>query len=103
MTECEVIEGQRPARPQPIFCTFTESQEFLGVSHQTIYKPINEGFPSHKIGKKPVFLKSDLVKWIKNHWQHLLTGKRRKPRRKFRVFPKRWVINYVMIEMFNIE
>ena len=38
-----------------------------GVSHQTIYKLMESGLPSHKIGKKRVFLKEDLVKWIKNH------------------------------------
>lgn len=46
---------------------FTEAQEFLGVSHQTIYKLMDEGLPSHKIGKKRVFLKEDLIKWIKDH------------------------------------
>lgn len=50
-----------------IFFTFTEAQEFLGVSHQTLYKLMNEGLPSHKIGKKRVFLKEDLIQWIKEH------------------------------------
>ncbi len=50
-----------------IFYTFSEAQEFLGVSHQTIYKLMKKGLPSHKIGKKRVFLKEDLVKWIKEH------------------------------------
>jgi len=50
-----------------IFFTFTEAQEFLGVSHQTIYKLMREGLPSHKIGKKRVFLKEDLIQWIKEH------------------------------------
>lgn len=50
-----------------IFFTFTETQEFLGVSHQTVYKLMEKGLPSHKIGKKRVFLKEDLVKWIKEH------------------------------------
>lgn len=50
-----------------IFLTFSEAQKFLGVSHQTIYKLMEEGLPSHKIGKKRVFLKEDLVKWIKEH------------------------------------
>jgi excisionase family DNA binding protein len=50
-----------------IFFTFQEAQEFLGVSHQTLYKLMKEGLPSHKIGKKRVFLKEDLVKWIKDH------------------------------------
>ena len=50
-----------------IFFTFTEAQEFLGVSHQTIYKLMKEGLPSHKIGKKRVFLKEDLDRWIREH------------------------------------
>ena len=59
------------ARPdkkiERIFFTFTEAQEFLGVSHQTVYRLMEKGLPSHKIGKKRVFLKEDLVKWIKYH------------------------------------
>lgn len=50
-----------------IFFTFTEAQKFLGVSHQTIYKLMKEGLPSHKIGKKRVFFKEDLISWIKEH------------------------------------
>ena len=50
-----------------IFFTFAEAQEFLGISHQTLYKLMNEGLPSHKIGKKRVFLKEDLIQWIKEH------------------------------------
>ncbi|MFC1938848.1 helix-turn-helix domain-containing protein [Chloroflexota bacterium] len=50
-----------------IHLTFTEAQEFLGVSHQTVYKLMKEGLPSHKIGKKRVFLKEDLIRWIKEH------------------------------------
>ena len=50
-----------------IFLTFAETQEFLGVSHQTVYKLIAEGLPSHKIGKKRVFFKEDLTQWIKEH------------------------------------
>lgn len=66
-------EVLRVSRKQPdreierIFFTFTEAQEFLGVSHQTIYKLMKEGLLSHKIGKKRVFLKEDLVRWIKEH------------------------------------
>ena len=49
------------------FLTFQETQEFLGVSHQTLYKLMREGLPSHKIGKKRVFLKEELMQWIKDH------------------------------------
>ena len=49
------------------YLTFQETQEFLGVSHQTLYKLIKEGLPSHKIGKKRVFLQEELMQWIKEH------------------------------------
>lgn len=65
MTEKERRESQ--PKVERIFLTFQESQQFLGVSHQTLYKLMREGLPSHKIGKKRVFLKDDLVKWIKEH------------------------------------
>jgi excisionase family DNA binding protein len=47
--------------------TFAEAQEFLRVSHQTIYKLIKEGLPSHKVGSKRVFLKEDLLNWVRVH------------------------------------
>ncbi len=50
-----------------VFLSFSEAQEYLGVSHQTIYKLMKDGLPSHKIGRNRVFLKEDLLKWIKEH------------------------------------
>lgn len=58
---------QPEERVERIFLTFSEAQQFFGVSHQTLYKLMNEGLPSHKIGKKRVFLKEDLIRWIKEH------------------------------------
>lgn len=54
-------------REERIFLTFREAQDFLGVSHQTVYKLMSQGLPSHKIGKKRVFFKEDLINWIKEH------------------------------------
>jgi len=54
-------------RIERVFLTFSEAQEFLGISHQTLYKLMGEGLPSHKIGKKRVFFKEDLIRWIKEH------------------------------------
>jgi len=63
-----MIERKKPKQNvERIFFTFTEAQEFLGVSHQTVYKLMKDGLASHKIGKKRVFLKDDLIKWIKEH------------------------------------
>ncbi len=50
-----------------VLFTFAEAQEFLRVSHQTIYKLVEEGLPSHRIGNKRMFLKDDLLKWIQEH------------------------------------
>ncbi|MBA7715342.1 hypothetical protein ES703_124383 [subsurface metagenome] len=63
----KVDKEKTDKKVERIFFTFQEAQEFLGVSHQTIYKLMKEGLPSHKIGKKRVFLKEDLVNWIKEH------------------------------------
>jgi len=60
-------EDKKDPGMQRIYMTFTEAQEFLGVSHQTIYRLMNQGLASHKIGKKRVFLKEELIKWIKEH------------------------------------
>jgi len=50
-----------------IFYTFAEAQDFLNISRDTLYQLINHGLSSHKIGRKRVFLKEDLIKWIKEH------------------------------------
>ena len=60
-------ENKTRKGPERAFLTFQEAQEYLGVSHQTLYKLMREGLPSHKIGKKRVFLKEELMQWIKDH------------------------------------
>ena len=63
----EEEKTKSPRGMERIFLTFQETQEFLGVSHQTVYKLMQQGLLSHKIGKKRVFLKDDLIRWIKEH------------------------------------
>ncbi len=58
---------REPEKIERIFYTFQEAQEFLNVSHQTLYELMKQGLPSHKIGRKRVFLKEDLIRWIKEH------------------------------------
>ena len=60
-------ENKARKESERAFLTFQEAQGFLGVSHQTLYKLMREGLPSHKIGKKRVFLKEELMQWIKDH------------------------------------
>ncbi len=60
-------EQDRERQVERIFLTFQETQQFLAVSHQTLYNLIRQGLPSHKIGKKRVFLREELVQWIKEH------------------------------------
>jgi len=52
------------ARP---FLTFEEAQSFLNVSHQTIYRLMEEGLPAHHIGKQLAFLPDELIRWIREH------------------------------------
>ncbi|GAI93477.1 unnamed protein product [marine sediment metagenome] len=59
--------NQEPKKIERIFYTFQEAQEFLNISHDTIYKLMKQGLSSHKIGRKRVFLKEDLIQWIKEH------------------------------------
>ena len=61
------VSEQPKKKIERIFLSFTEAQEFLGVSHQTVYKLMKAGLVSHKIGRKRVLLKEDLVAWIKGH------------------------------------
>jgi len=51
---------------EKVFISFAQAQEFLGVSHQTIYNLMDKGLPSYKIGKKRVFTKAELVNWVKS-------------------------------------
>ncbi|WP_165802786.1 helix-turn-helix domain-containing protein [Dehalogenimonas alkenigignens] len=51
---------------EKVFISFSQAQEFLGVSHQTIYNLMKKGLPSYKIGKKRVFTREDLVNWVKS-------------------------------------
>jgi hypothetical protein len=50
-----------------IFYNFRQAQEFLDISHGTMYQLMKQGLPSHKIGRKRVFLIEDLIRWIKEH------------------------------------
>ena len=58
---------QEPKKIERIFHTFQETQEFLNISHETLYQLMKQGLPSHKIGRKRVFLIEDLIRWIKEH------------------------------------
>lgn len=60
----EKVEREKVER---VFYTFAETQEFFGVSHETLYKFIKQGLQSHKLGHKRVFLKHELIKWIEEH------------------------------------
>jgi excisionase family DNA binding protein len=64
MDEKNKIDKNRIER---IFYSFREAQDFLGISHQTLYKLMRDGLPSHKIGRKRVFIKEELIQWIKDH------------------------------------
>ena len=52
---------------EQILLSITEASKMLGVSHTTLYKLIREGLPSHKVGKRQMFLKEDILKWVQEH------------------------------------
>lgn len=52
---------------EKVIYSFAEAQQFLGISHQTLYKLMRQGLPSHLVGAKRVFFKEDLIKWVKEH------------------------------------
>jgi excisionase family DNA binding protein len=62
-----MAKGKAEDNVERVLLNFREAQEFLGVSNQTIYKLMLAGLPSHKLGKKRVFWKEDLIKWVNEH------------------------------------
>jgi len=65
-----VRTAKRAKRRQDIeraFLTTKEAQGFLGVCNLTLYKLIDQGLPSHRVGRRRVFLKDELIRWIKEH------------------------------------
>ena len=67
MSRKKVTDKTETEKIERVFYTFAQTQEFLGISHDTLYKLIKQGLPSHKIGHKRVFLKHELIKWIEEH------------------------------------
>ena len=64
----ELGERKKPEKEiERIFFTFAEAQQFMGVSHQTLYRLMDQGLQSHKVGRKRVFLKEDMERWIREH------------------------------------
>ena len=63
----EVTTNAPEAKIDRIFYTFQEAQEFLNISHNTLYKLMKQGLPSQKIGRKRFFLIEDLIRWIEEH------------------------------------
>lgn len=51
--------------PAPKLLTFREAEETLRVSHQTLYKLMKLGLPSHLIGGKRMFIDTEVWDWIR--------------------------------------
>ena len=66
-SRCIYMTSEHEQGTEPPFLTFQEAQQFLRISHQTLYNLIRQGLPSHKIGKKRVFLREELLQWIRDH------------------------------------
>jgi excisionase family DNA binding protein len=50
-----------------IFYTFKEAMNYIAVSKYTLRKLMKSGLPSYRIGRKIVFLKEDVARWLKEH------------------------------------
>ena len=40
---------------------------FLRISHETLYKLMRQGLPSHRVGRKRVFIRQELMDWVRDH------------------------------------
>jgi len=60
---------QQPSskRTERIHWTFAETQAILSVSKYGLRKLMQSSLPSHRIGRKIVFLKEDVEQWTKSH------------------------------------
>ena len=61
------IQEEKLDKIERIFYTFCETEEFLNVSHQTLYELMKQGLPSHRVGRNRVFLIKDLIRYIEKH------------------------------------
>ena len=52
-------------RTERIFYTFKEAMDYLAVSRYKLRKLMKSGLPSHRIGRKIIFLKEDVTIWTK--------------------------------------
>ena len=52
---------------QAAYALADELENVWKMKQSMLQNLMSQGLPSHKIGKKRVFLKEDLIKWIKEH------------------------------------
>lgn len=60
-----MAEDDNAETKEKVLLTFREAEVLLRVSHSTLYKLVRAGLPSHKIGKKRVFFKEEIIQWVK--------------------------------------
>ena len=61
-----VMDKKKPDKcTERILYTFKEATDHLAVSRYTLRKLMKSGLPSHRIGRKVVFLKGDVADWLK--------------------------------------
>jgi excisionase family DNA binding protein len=53
-------------KEEPPYLTLQETFEWLRMSHQTIYKLMREGLPSHKVGQRRIFFKDEVEAWLRS-------------------------------------
>ncbi|MEX2430555.1 MAG: helix-turn-helix domain-containing protein [Dehalococcoidia bacterium] len=54
------------SKEAPPYLTLQETCEWLRMSHQTIYKLMREGMPSHKVGQRRIFFRDEIEAWLRS-------------------------------------
>lgn len=49
------------------FLSIEEVIKLLGMSRQTVYKLLDEGMPSYKLGGRRIVDRTELIAWVKSH------------------------------------
>jgi excisionase family DNA binding protein len=64
------------------FISIGEVIKLLGMSRQTVYKLLDEGMPSYKLGGRRIVDRDELIAWVKSHRNDQPKKAKRAPKRK---------------------
>ena len=64
------------------FLSIEEVIKLLGMSRQTVYKLLDEGMPSYKLGGRRIVDRDELIAWVKSHRDNRVKKAKGTPKRK---------------------